>query len=129
MPAHRRGLRATVARAGLPFDGASIPRAAWSYHHPFGSPLPAAIGHDWHYHVHDVDRELADEQFYYDLLATGHSELDGYLMWKAVRLGGWAPWNRGEEELEKGIRVVDPVELRQSLREVLGLGWGVVPAT
>jgi len=97
------------APAGMLTDGASIPRFAWRI---VGSPwtgryLRAAIIHDAGYNGKllsgpvdgilescEMTRKEIDELFYRLMLARGVGKRRAWAMHRAVRAGGWAPWNR-----------------------------------
>ena len=57
-----------IVPEGFVYDGASVPRAAWSIVRPFGRTLRASVIHDWLYTVKrirylTVDQALADAIF------------------------------------------------------------------
>ena len=94
------------ARAGLPTDGASIPRLLWPI---TGPPLrdwrvagPAAI-HDLHYYLAGrtrFSRKDADIIFARGLIANGLPTWQALTYYIGVRLGGWIGWRRAERETE-----------------------------
>jgi hypothetical protein len=88
-----------VAPAGMLFDGASIPRAAWSViGHPFDARyLPAAVIHDALYQQQITSRARADAVFREALRANGVNRVRATTMWSAVRLGGGRGWREKRE--------------------------------
>lgn len=86
--------RIFVVPAGFEFDGASIPPLLWPV---IGSPFdPAfmqpALLHDWLYSSHLVTRREADVAFREQLVVNGVTDFRADLMFRAVRLAGWAAW-------------------------------------
>lgn len=91
-----------IIPAGFKFDGASIPRAAWSI---VGSPFqpefegPAMV-HDWLYASHmvaghrTIDRLEADLIFRELLAWNNVGRVHRQIMYRGVRLGGWGSWKR-----------------------------------
>lgn len=81
-----------IAEAGFVTDGASIPRLAqlvtgWR---PWDPPQRRpAIVHDWAYCQKGMRRSLADAAFRQLLEAEGASWFRRWVMWAAVRVGGW----------------------------------------
>lgn len=92
-----------VIPKGFAFDGASIPSIAW---HGIGTPfepqfmLPSMV-HDWIYIVHTYSREEADDLFYELLKENGVKEAKAFVMWMAVRAGGWYGWVHNEDKLKE----------------------------
>lgn len=84
-----------VCKVGYIFDGASIPRALWSI---AGSPFTgnytyAACVHDILYQSRSVERWEADDIFKHIMKLDKVSSFRRYVMWSAVRLGGWVPYS------------------------------------
>ena len=95
--------------AGYEFDGASVPRAFYNILARFTDGLPAAMVHDYRYDpMPDADgvkrrqltRSQADREFYRNLRASGVNWARSQAAYRAVRLAGGVPWNRGTK---KGI--------------------------
>jgi hypothetical protein len=88
-----------VAPLDMVFDGASIPRAAWSaVGHPFDARyLPAAVIHDALYQQQVTTRARADAVFREALRANGVNRVRATTMWLAVRVGGAGGWNAKRE--------------------------------
>lgn len=90
-----------VVPVNFRFDLASIPAFARFYISNDNPRVrrPAVI-HDWMYAKVGrlgrvtVDRSRADKIFYHALLAEGVRKGQAYVMWLAVRWGGWAAWNK-----------------------------------
>jgi hypothetical protein len=78
--------------AGFITDGASVPRIFWNIFAPFGDYFCAAIIHDFLYSKHNRHRHRAecDLIFLEAMEAAGVPWLRRRLIYRAVRLGGWA---------------------------------------
>jgi len=91
-----------IIRTGFLFDGASIPRAAWSI---VGSPFqpefegPAMV-HDHLYKTHRIAGDIlisrleADKIFRELLRLNGVGLVHSQIIYRAVRLGGSFAWKR-----------------------------------
>lgn len=82
---------------GFRFDGASIPRSCWSIlgiHPMHPRVIAAALIHDALYAGELCDRATADATFRACLRLDGVSGFRAWLMYRAVRIGGWAVWRR-----------------------------------
>jgi len=73
-------------------DGASVPKIFCWYADEEGAALPAAIIHDYEYSVKEASRREADARFYRNLVGAGIRRSKAWVMWAAVRAGGWAAW-------------------------------------
>lgn len=76
-------------------DGASIPKVfytliggRWT-----GKYVEASIPHDWLYFSQIIKRSCADAIFLEGMKYLGVSFWRRRIMWLAVRLRGWIPWN------------------------------------
>ena len=79
---------------GFVFDGASVPFGLWNIFPPLDSDyLIAALLHDFLYQSEYFDRKICDEVFYTALLTMKITHCKAYLMYLAVRLGGWQTWS------------------------------------
>lgn len=88
-----------IVHIGYVSDGASIPRIFWRVvGHPFGKYLPAAVVHDALYETEMLDRKEADQCFRDLIKALPVSTWRRALMYRAVRLGGGARWNKHTPE-------------------------------
>ena len=76
-------------------DLASVPRMFWRVFPPFGRYSLAAIVHDHLYrsNPYNMKRKKADEVFLSAMQELGVSWLTRTLVHRAVRVGGWKPWN------------------------------------
>ena len=80
-------------------DFASIPRLFWRLIGPpaTGKYRRAAIIHDWLYRLYGstgVTRKKADGIFYEAMICDGTGHIRAWIIYRAVRAGGWRPWNR-----------------------------------
>lgn len=84
---------------GLVVDGASVPRAVWSFMPPDGLHRAGAFAHDWTYinrgHIDGVTltREQTDQLFYNLMVEAGVSPSRAGIAYRAVRLAGWRAWD------------------------------------
>jgi len=84
---------------GFIFDFASIPRVARWWRSPAtGKHRLAAIVHDYLYNTKQCKRKKADEIFYWCLQQDGVPKWEAYLMYLAVRSGGWVAWNNNNKD-------------------------------
>lgn len=83
----------TRVPAGFEHDMASVPRAVWAIISPFELG-PAALVHDWLYHVRDRPRSKADKLFLAMMQAYGIPWWRRYAAYAAVRAAGGSRWNR-----------------------------------
>lgn len=88
-----------VVPEGFIYDGASVPRLAWSFMPPDGLHRAAALVHDFLY-VHlgrmahrTYTRAEADKIFYLIMRDSGVSYFRAKAAYLAVRAGGWTYWN------------------------------------
>ena len=91
---------------GFVTDLASIPAPAYALNifSPFlpnegagkvGRHLVAAVVHDYLYRTGKLDRERADEIFLAAMKELGVSNIRQQAFYWAVRMGGWASYNKG----------------------------------
>jgi hypothetical protein len=103
-----RSERITVP-AGFVTDLASIPRPVWSFYPPDGPWVKGAVVHDflyytqgsgeWHGHKgverpRPYSRTEADQIFWEAMADRGIGVWARFVIWAAVRLGGWLGWAR-----------------------------------
>jgi uncharacterized protein YcaQ len=84
-------------------DGCSIPRLMWRLvGHPFDAKyLREAILHDWMYKTQPCTRKQADVVFREQLAANGKlGVMKRWMIYRGVRAGGWAAWNKHKKEME-----------------------------
>ena len=95
--------RVSTIRAGFSFDFASVPRAFLSLRPSIGTSRNrydiAALWHDWLYakgtiQGQPITRKEADRVFLEIMHYVGCSWWVRHTMYRAVRIGGWAAWNR-----------------------------------
>lgn len=82
--------------AGFVYDGASVPRIFWRL---IGSPFtglyaPAALVHDVLYGAQVTTRKEADGVFLALMKVYGVGFVKRQLIYRALRIGGWASWRR-----------------------------------
>jgi hypothetical protein len=82
-------------------DFASVPRLFWRIVAPLGPHLPAAILHDWLYYSNGMTRAKADMVLFVAMGLTNTNTVVRYLVYWAVRLGGWHAWNAHRERDRK----------------------------
>ena len=107
-----------VVLKGFAFDGASIPRAAWTVlgYTPFHPRLMrGACVHDDLYHRRVGSRREADELFERMIVADGVSISHAQLMYAAVRQFGSLTWMDADDAAERDRR-------EQSSRESIEQG-------
>lgn len=78
-------------------DLASIPRPLRLIYPIHGAHTRAAVVHDYLYSTKEIDglpieRKRADRIFYEAMRESGVRRTKAYLMYLAVRAGGWFPW-------------------------------------
>lgn len=84
---------------GFLTDGASVPRVFWGIFDPWGPYFPAALIHDWLYSRSSTgrvtcDRATADAVFLEAMERIGVGWAKRRIIYRAVRLGGWASWKK-----------------------------------
>jgi hypothetical protein len=112
-----------TAKAGLLWDGGSIPQAFWT---AFGSPKTgcyqwASIVHDQYYKHrtdHSEPRKAVDEMFYQGCRAKGVGRARAATMYYAVRWFG-ERWDRSEAALEYDMPETDQALLLMHLESTL----------
>jgi len=83
-----------VVPAGFETDLASVPRVLWAIFPPFGTYTDAAIVHDVLYQKHTLGRAICDGIFLEAMRVKLTPAWKRYILWTAVRLFGWAVFNR-----------------------------------
>lgn len=86
--------------SGFLTDGASVPRPLWWLFPRVDRYMAAAIVHDWLYRTggkvewqpQALGRYECDRIFFLAILACGCSPEAACLMFRAVRIGGWRPF-------------------------------------
>jgi len=80
---------------GFEFDGASIPKVGWIVvGHPLSQEYlaPSAI-HDSLYRTQELSRKRSDHIFKEAMRDKGVDWWKRTMMWSAVRMFGWKPWD------------------------------------
>lgn len=77
-----------VVPAGFEFDGASVPRALWTFLSPAGEAFEASCVHDYFYTTHLKTKKYADNAFYEMLRAYGVDNVRATAARKAVEKFG-----------------------------------------
>ena len=91
---HSEILGPLTVPGGFETDYASVPRLPLTFAIAGDTGHEAGIVHDWLYSLIAVRRALADAVFYEALRALGVPGWRCWLMWLAVRLGGWSAKRR-----------------------------------
>ena len=105
------GYKITV-KAGLVFDGASIPRSLWSL---VGSPFTggytrAALVHDALYMGEALERSVCDAIFLELMKKDAVNWLKRNVMYAAVRSAGWLVWRNHDKSLIEANRKYTIIE-------------------
>jgi hypothetical protein len=82
-----------IVPRGFVTDFASVPRFFWRLFPPTGTYGKAAVIHDYLYQFNGVTREQADHIFLEAMEELGVAWVTRHILFLAVRLGGWKPWN------------------------------------
>lgn len=90
---------------GYRFNGANIWTViglTWRILYPPNHPIVkrASGVHDWLYENQTFDRKLADLVFRELLIADGCPRWKAAVMYRALRVGGWAAWNKAKRKLK-----------------------------
>lgn len=87
-----------VIPQGFIWNGASIPRIAWSIVGAApGYFLRASCIHDFAYGTGEVAREIADDIFHQVILLDGARRTQARAMWRAVRMFGGGHYKEAAE--------------------------------
>ena len=86
---------------GFTTDFASIPRLFWIIYPPDGQYTQAAVLHDYLYNIQDRPRATADAIFLEAMQVLGVPFLRRKIIYRAVRLFGWIPWNNRARKKKK----------------------------
>ena len=86
--------------AGFIFDGASIPKVAWSIVGAAdGRYFLAALVHDWLYTTKQLSKEQADNLFKRVMMKIGIGWWKRMIMWRAVDWFGGSPWRTEDRDI------------------------------
>lgn len=90
----------TVATVPVGFvtDFASVPRLFWRLLPPVGNYDEAAVLHDYLYVTQVYTRLLSDQIFKAGMIELKVKKWKRNIMYRAVRMGGWMPWQKHREE-------------------------------
>lgn len=88
---------------GFKTDLASIPRFFWRVLPPIGRYDKPAVIHDWLYHTNGMSRLTADKVLREAMEVTHVPAWQRALIFRAVRLGGWVPWNKYRQKEQKSV--------------------------
>ena len=89
--------RVTV-EIGFITDFASVPQVFWSILPPDGQYTQAAVLHDWLYLKQTRTRKEADKIFLEAMEVLGVAWWKRNIMYQAVRLFAWIPWNKYKKQ-------------------------------
>jgi len=78
--------------AGFVTDLASIPRAFQNLISVNGRHRAPAILHDYLYSIRDRERSMCDDLFLEAMASVGVRWSQRWVMYLAVRIGGWVAW-------------------------------------
>lgn len=80
---------------GFKTDFASVPRPFWMILPPDGQYTQATVLHDFLYNIQDRKRVACDAIFLEAMGVLGVQLWKRRVMYRAVRMFGWLPWNHG----------------------------------
>ena len=87
-----------VVPKGFQTDFASVPTLLHWFVQPYGKHSKAAVVHDYLYQTLGgpkiLSRYQCDRVFLIGLIESKLPAWKSYIMFVAVRLGGWVPWNK-----------------------------------
>ena len=86
---------------GFMSDKASVPFGFRNLFPKHGKYTKAAFIHDFLYVIQRTPRWVADLVFLHAMRALGVPEWKAQIMYRAVRIGGWAPWRANARMLVK----------------------------
>lgn len=100
---------------GMVVDGASVPRALWTFMPPDGLHRAAALAHDVAYETGGrllprvfITRAQADLMFYDLMILAGVSKWRASIAYRGVRIGGGSSW-------DKHAPIIQPVDGRKMM--------------
>lgn len=79
--------------AGFRTDFGSVPQALWWLVSPIGKATPAYVLHDFLYFTGQRSRLASDTVLLEALEVCNVTRFQRWLIYRGVRLGGWAAWN------------------------------------
>ena len=94
--------------SGFKTDFASVPRPFWIIIPPDGQYTSAAVVHDYLYNIQDRPRVTCDAIFLEAMQVLGVPLWKRRIMYRAVRMFGWIPWNfKNKEVRNERTRVLE----------------------
>ena len=87
---------------GFTTDFASIPSLFWMILPPDGGYTAAAVIHDFLYFTQTRTRLESDRIFLEAMKVLKVNVFKRLIMYRAVRMWSWIPWNRHAERIKKG---------------------------
>lgn len=95
-----------VIKAGFWWDGASIPKFLWGI---IGNPweediAPGALIHDALYGSQVFERVYSDHVMYTVNDINNMGGIKNHLVYRGLRMGGWAAWKQKTKEQIEGVR-------------------------
>ena len=100
-----------VVPKGFVTDFASIPVGLWSLGlSPHGQYSRAAVIHDYLYWTQGCRRDQADRLMLIAMKESGVDNLDEFLVYQGVNLGGQGAWDDNARERQAGLPRIIPAE-------------------
>jgi len=100
---------------GFMTDFASVPRPLWVILPRWGKYGNAAVIHDYCYWNQSRSRKESDRIFLEAMGVLGVPAPTVFIMYWAVRLGGWCAWSGNKRKKKKGINKVAPIMPEKSV--------------
>ena len=91
-----------IVPVGFQTDFASIPSLFWMMLPPDGQYTAAAVVHDYLYFTQTRTRLASDRIFLEAMKVLKVNIFKRLVMFKAVRMWSWIPWNRHTKRIQKG---------------------------
>lgn len=91
-----------IVPVGFQTDFASIPFLFWTLLPPDGQYTAAAVIHDFLYFTQTRTRLVSDRIFLEAMKVLKVNIFKRLIMYQAVRLWSWIPWNRHAARIQKG---------------------------
>lgn len=104
------------APAGFITDFASIPRIFWNILPPYGKYGKACVIHDALYQHHGFGRytrKQSDDILLEGMEILGVSWITRHIIYRGVRIGGWAIWNK--TRVDRKFAIVDKTDFPASV--------------
>lgn len=91
-----------VVPKGFITDFASVPWPASMLIPMSGQYNQAAVLHDYLYSIQTLPRKRCDDIFLEAMTVLGVNVFKRQIMYRAVRIGGWMPWNDHARKMKEG---------------------------